>query len=117
MAYPSRVPLKSQPGTRCQENETLDLKQMDEVAFRTLLQSQDSEGLKAPIRLKKHVSVGCSGAAKRCIGTLNLLKVLRHLADQSAEWRLANQEIGRLLVLPAKSRQCDGARSINFSLP
>ncbi len=42
-----------------------------------------------------------------------LLKVLGDFADQSAEWRLANQEIGRLLVLPAKTRQREGACGIN----
>jgi hypothetical protein len=31
------------------------------------------------------------------------LKVLRHLTNQPAKRRLANEEIGRLLVLPAKN--------------
>jgi hypothetical protein len=41
-------------------------------------------------------------------------KVVRHLAHQTGKWRLAEQEIGGLLVLPARSStfQYEGARGI-----
>jgi hypothetical protein len=46
--------------------------------------------------------------------------VLRHLTNQLAKRRLAEQEIGRLLVLPAKNGgtlQREGSRGIKGSLP
>jgi hypothetical protein len=52
VAYPSRVPSKSQPGTLCRENKTLDLKQMDEIALRALLKRRDSVAVEAKVLLK-----------------------------------------------------------------
>ncbi len=65
---------------------------MDKERLSSLLQRHDRERLKAKV----------------------LLKVIRHLAYQPHKRRLAEQEIGGLLVLPAhgSTLQCEGARGI-----
>jgi hypothetical protein len=55
---------------------------MDEIAFGALLQRRDSVAVKSPT-IFHHLEIIC------------------YLADQTGERSLANEEIGRLLVLPA----------------